>query len=318
MLQTTLMKGVLATCAVFALGSLSLAEEIELVSGEVIKANVIERGSSTTIIDHPILGVFSVDNSKIANIVETGTAKIKLDGDAAPAAAGAAAAKAKAKAEEKPLWAYSAEFGANGSTGNSETLNLHAAVRGKSDNEDRRWTFDMEYNQTKSEGDRTKNNFFAQTQYDFKLKDSPWFPFARARWDWDEFADWDSRLEIGAGVGRELKKGDNYSVRGRAGLNGVREFSGSDDSWRLEAMLGADLDWDINENQSLTASLTVFPDLEDTGEWRALFDAGWSVVLDAESSMNLKIGVNNEYDSRQEDPFEKNNFRYYIALAFKF
>jgi len=321
-LNNNLLKSVLATGAIFAFCGLAMAEDIELVSGEVITGNVIERGSSMTIIDHPILGVLSIDNSKVKSIVETGAVKLKLGGGAAAAAvapaASAAAGKAPAKKAEKPLWAYEAEFGASGSTGNSEVLNLHAAVGGKSDNEDRRWTFGAQYNQTKSEGDRTKNNFNVQSQYDFKLQDSKWFPFARVRWDWDEFSDWDSRLQVGAGAGRELIKKENYELLGRVGLNAVREFSGADDSWRLEAMLGADVDWQINKTQKLVTSITVFPDLEDQGEYRALLTAGWSVVLDEESSMNLKIGIENEFDSHQGKAFEKNNFRYYIALAFKF
>ena len=318
MLKFTLLKGALATGMVLAFCNFAIAEDIELVSGEVITGNIIERGSSTTIVDHPILGVLSIDNSKVKSVAETGTTKLKLGDDAAGGVAASKKAAAAKKKAEKPLWAYEAEFGASGSTGNSETLNLHAGVHGKSDNEKRRWTFDAEYNQTKSEGDRTKNNFFVQSQYDFKLKDSKWFPFARARWDWDEFTDWDSRLQLGVGAGRELVKKEDYELLGRIGLNGVREFSGSDDSWRLEAMLGADAEWQINKNQKLVGSITVFPDLEETGEYRAIGSLAWSVVLDEESSMNLKVGISNEFDSRQEDPFEKNNFRYYIALAFKF
>ena len=306
-----------AALAVLLCATAARAEEIELVTGEKIHGDVIEQGSSTVIVDHPVLGVLSIDRSKVKHIAPYQLKKLDTGEAAVAPAAGGAAAPAP-KADEKPLWAFEAELGISGSTGNSETFNAHAALRGKSDNEDRRWTFDSVYAQTKSEGERTSNNYFAQSQYDWKLEDSPWFPFARVRWDWDEFTDYDSRLEVGVGVGRELLSEKDLKVRGRAGLNGVREFGGSDDSWRLEAMLDADLDWKIDERQQLNAAVTIFPDLEDTGEWRGLLEAGYSVILNDANSVSLKIGVENEFDSHQEDPFEKNNFRYFIALLFKF
>jgi putative salt-induced outer membrane protein len=174
------------------------------------------------------------------------------------------------------------------------------------------------YTQAKSEGERTTNKFYAQSQYDWKIENSPWFPFARVRWERDEFTDYNSRLEVAAGVGRELITEEDFQLRARAGLNGVREHGGSNNGWRLEALLGADADWKIDTRQQLNASLTVFPDLDDTGEYRGLLEAGWSVILNDANSLSLKIGVANEFDSHQEDPFEKNDFRYYIALLFKF
>jgi len=300
-----------------ALSAPAVAEEIVLSSGEVLVANVIEDGADTLVVDHPILGVLPIPKGKVKSITskpvefdEEGASDAGAESAAAPAAADAAA--------DVPEWKFAAEVGITGSSGNSDTLNVHVGVSGKKETKRYRWTMKAGWDKSRDDGETTKDQKFAQTQVDYFLEDSKFYPFVGARWDTDEFQDYAHRLRLDAGVGYKWITRETYQLEARAGAAALREFRGSDDSWRPEGLLGASVNWDITKKQNFGFETTWYPDLEDSGEYRWVTTAAWKVLLDEEHNLNLKIGVENEFDSHREDEFDDNDFRYYIALLFEF
>ena len=139
--------------------------------------------------------------------------------------------------------------------------------------------------------------------------------------DWDEFQDWDRRGSLGAGVGYLAVDQDALKLRLRAGLNAAREWGASnadDNRWRPEALAGAELNWKINETNTFDAKAIVYPDLRDSGKYRVLSEAGWSIKLAKDSGLSLKLGVADEYDTHREAPFKKNDLRFFAALLYEF
>jgi hypothetical protein len=83
-------------------------------------------------------------------------------------------------------------------------------------------------------------------------------------------------------------------------------------------LIGLETLWKPNELNTIEARSTCFPDLDETGEYRVLSAASWSIKIAKDSGLALKLGVEHEYDSHREPPFEKSDFRYFAALLWEF
>ena len=88
-----------------------------------------------------------------------------------------------------------------------------------------------------------------------------------------------------------------HKVIGRFGAGTSREFGGPDERWVPEALFGLEYDYKISGCQNIYAKADYFPDWEDFDSYRLVTDVGWELLLDAESNLNLKISVIDQYDS---------------------
>ena len=301
----------LTVVAVLFAASAALADEVRLSTGEVLHGTIVERNDTSVILDHPVLGRLVIPVAQ--------TAAASPTAEPTPAAATAPAAPVATPAPSP--WKFSAELGASGSSGNTDQSDLHAAIGALYEDDVRRLKADAGWATSKTDGDKTKNQQFVEATHDWLFNDSPWSVFATGRMDWDEFQDWDRRATVGGGVGYLAVKQDDLSVRLRAGLVFTREWGSSDpdrEDWRPEGLLGAEANWKLNETNTIEAKATWYPDLHDTGEYRIVTSAAWSVKLSTESALSLKLGAEDEYDSHAEEPFDSNDFRWFAALLYEF
>lgn len=217
-------------------------------------------------------------------------------------------------------WDGSAELGLNGSTGNSELLNFRLGAGAKRTVPDRYETSaDIVYKLGKEEGSTTQSEGSLQLRNDWLLgAESPWRIFAQGRLEYDQFQDWDWRLSLFGGVGYEFIETDRTLLLGRVGAGVRKDFGGSDDSWVPEALLGLDFGHQINDRQKLTATADLFPSLSDFGQYRVVAKAAWELLVDPETNLSLKIGVENRYDSDPGDDVKRNDLDYFAVLVWSF
>jgi hypothetical protein len=279
---------VLATAFVGA----ARADDVELATGEKLKGTIVTRDAKQIVMDHPVLGRITIPVEKLAP-----------------------------PPPPKPEWTFRAEFGASGTDGNVDQSALHAAVGAILDNDKRRFKAELGWFRAETEDVKTADKTHLEAIHDWKFAGSKWSVFAAGRVDWDDFQDWEERASIGAGVGYALVDERDLKSRVRVGFAETREWGGSDDDddgWRPEGLLGADLFWNVNDTNTIEARVTYFPDLRDGGEYRVVGSVSWSVKLAVDSPLSLKIGVDDEYDSHRDAPFEKNDLRYFAALVATF
>lgn len=294
---------------VLAAAGAAIADDVVLSSGEVLKVSNVHRHDGRVEMDHPVLGHLNLAEADVTTVHGP---------DAGTPAPQPAPAAPVAPADAGPQWKYRAELGINGQSGNERSRDLRAAIGALLETPEARWKFEAVYLESKTDGERTKHNWYAQGLHDWLFKDSPWLAFVTARYDRDEFQAWDARLSVGAGVGYRLIDEKDLQVRLRAGLNETREYEGPNDGdWRLEGLLGAEASWQINEAQSLEGSVTYYPDLQESGEYRVVGTAAWSIKLSTDG-LSLKLGIEDEYDTHREDPFEKSDLKYFLALLYEF
>jgi putative salt-induced outer membrane protein YdiY len=271
------------------------ADEVKLTTGETLKGTIVSRDESGVVMDHPVLGRITIP-----------------------------AAQVEPPAPPPPPpspWKVKAELGAAGSSGNTDQSDLHAAIAVLHETDTGRLKAGGGWATSETDDEKTKDQQYVEATYDFLFRDSPWSVFVTGRMDWDDFQDWDRRASVGGGAGYLLVDEKDVKLRLRAGLVGTREWGSSDEDredWRPEGLLGAEAAWQVDERNSVEAKSTYYPDFDESGEFRIVSTASWSIRLTEDKSLSLKLGLEHEYDSHNEEPYDTTDFRYFVALLYEF
>ena len=222
------------------------------------------------------------------------------------------------EAAAPPKWKSSFTLGASGSFGNTDNQNLNLGLASKLDQGDQVTKVNLNYYLALTDGDRTDDRFNANFRHDWLLPDSPWLYFIQSRYDYDRFQTWLHRLSGHAGFGYRLVDNDIHTLSIRAGAGVSKEWKSPEQEFRPEVLGGVDWDWTVSEKQTFHLDSTIFPDLDNTGEFRTITNAEWSVLLDEETAMSLTAGVFHEYQSDAAPDVDKNDIKVYIGLKFEF
>jgi hypothetical protein len=318
------MRRLMAAGLAFALITPALADDVELVTGEVLKGEVLTRSEAGVSLKHPILGKIWLSAESVKSI--DGGAVVATPEQPPMEVPGEETEAAAATAPEVPdaeRWKMKVELGANGKKGNGDSNDLRAAIEAKQEDDKGRWLFRSTWIYSEaddSDGDsqKTKDSVDLLGARDWKIKDSKWFYYGAVRHEWDEFQDWSRRLTASVGVGRELVQKENYRLRARAGYSTVNESGSDAESWRPEGLIGFDGEWDITENQSLEFNSYYFPDFDDSDKYRLTSRAQYKIKLTDFDNIAIAAGLDNEYDNHRTGEFDRNELNYYIALLYEF
>lgn len=240
---------------------------------------------------------------------------------APPAPEGQPAEPAPAPPQEKHWsegWSGSVDLGITGAEGNTTNFNFRGAVgaRRTTDFFDTKLSF--VYSFKSDDGNDTENKAVFDARNDWLFRDSPWRLFVLGSLEYDQFKDYDLRLSLFAGAGYEIIKDDATLLVGRLGAGVSREFGGSDDTWTPEALLGADFERKVAPNQKVFATVDLFPSLDDFPAYRFNAKAGYEILLDEQSKLLLKLGIEDQYDSTPGDGFHRNDLTYFVTLGWAF
>ncbi|MEM9081953.1 MAG: DUF481 domain-containing protein [Planctomycetota bacterium] len=220
--------------------------------------------------------------------------------------------------EPEVTWKNRFELGFGASFGNTENKNLSLGFTSERITERTELKFDAAYYYEEDDGDETENKFTAGVQHDWLIPESRWRYFVLGRFDFDEFQDWDYRVNAAGGVGYTLINKDNVELILRAGLGFSREFESANDDFVFEAVAGADFEWTITENQSITADTRIYPSLSDGGEFRTLSNAAYKIKINAEEGLALSFGLLHEYQSDVGPATDEHDLKLNAALVFEF
>ncbi|MFI4917212.1 MAG: YdiY family protein [Phycisphaerales bacterium JB060] len=222
-------------------------------------------------------------------------------------------------------WTRSVEVGLSGSSGNSEAFDLRAIFETERETDELRTLFRARYLYGEDDGSVSENEGRARAENDWLYPGERYFTFVLGVYEYDEFEDWDTRLQLFAGVGYEFLKErallgggqDRATLTGRVGGGTTREFGGSDDHWQAEALIGLDFVWEINDRNTFAAGTEVFPSLSDLGEVRSVSYASYDVKLAEEADVRLRMGVEHEFDSDSGDAKE-HDVNYFLTILATF
>ena len=292
-------------------------ESIRLTNGDVLVGRIIEFNDTTVRFSHDLFGDIELDRVDVTLLgadEATGAGRDRSNDVALAVMQDDAEAAADDAAETEKVWSFRFVAAASYTTGNSESTNISGLFTGTRETEDMRTIIDAAYFYAESDGEESDNKFTTGILNDWLFPDSPWFVFASARFDNDEFESWDQRFTAHVGPGYQFIDDEDFNLRGRLGIGVIREWGSSNEDWRPEGLIGVEGRWQITERQELRFDSTAFPDLDDAGEFRVVSNAAWSLLVDEEMNLSLTVGARHEYQSQVDPGDDKNNLRIFAGL----
>jgi len=223
----------------------------------------------------------------------------------------------------EPRWVSKVEAGLNGSLGNTRSRNLIAGLVSDYKPPMSLWHFESRYFGKEDEGETTQSRFYAMLRKDWLIREgSRYTVFAEGRYDRDQFQQWEQRATAAAGVAYKFIQEERTKIGFRVGGTATKEWGVEnpdvDDDIRPEALLGVEANWKIDGTKEFSAQATYFPDLSDLPEYRVLATAGISYRLNEKGTLNLRGGVEYEYDTHTLEPFKRADLRYFLLLVMDF
>jgi putative salt-induced outer membrane protein YdiY len=330
----------LAATLVWA-GPAPAATTIELTNGDTLTGKTIEQTENQVVLSHPTLGEVTIDREQIASIERTeqqsadaedespeGDSGEAQSTEAADASGESQAAKPKDAEQDEPAgpwetsllpeWDKSISLGFSGSEGNSQNQSFNAQFQMKRNTEQVRTNFNNQYFYATSSGTTTQNEFSSQLTHDWLKPGSSWFIFTQLGYEYDQFESWRHRVSGYVGPGYTFIDNADFELVGRVGAGGNYEF-GNVNAFTPEALVGGEVvRWNITERQTFTGQVTIYPDLEELGEYRAVAKAEWQVKIDRAKGLSLKLGIEDEYESVTQGDSEHNDLKYYGSLDYAF
>jgi hypothetical protein len=276
-----------------------------LSTGETLQVSIIRTDANRVWLAHPVLGEFSIARHDVDLFDLDEDANGSLDSDERQPADDNTVGTSET-GDDPAEWKSRFLLGFSAESGNSEGVNINASVSTKRESEHHRTSGSATYFFGQDSGDTTSNKLIAKAIHDWLFQESPWSVFV------------EHRVASHVGAGYELIDDDDLQVLLRAGIGAAKEFNSPRNEFIPEGLLGAEVDWSIDETQTLTGYTTFFPDLDDTGEFRNTTGAEWSWKPGDESNMALNVGVYNEYQSKVPAGFEENDLRVYGGISFDF
>jgi len=295
----------------------TLAAEVELTTGEVLKGEVTKMDDAAVVVKHPVLGDLTIKRETVAEVrgYEPPADAAEVEPEPAPPPP---AKPGQFWLNILPGWESEFIVAFAGASGNSDNANLRVIFRTERDRDQDLTKFDLGGYFAKSGSATTDTSAYAEGYHEWKLTDSKWSIFVDGRYDYDDFKSYQHRVAGHVGVAYRWIEEEDLNVKFLAGVGAVAEFESPNTGVRPELVLGVDVDWKPAENQTLTASARAYPDLDDVGEFRSLSKVEWKMDIDYAKSLALVLGASHEYNSVVTPGADRNDFKYYGGLSLKF
>ena len=297
-----------ATCLCLSANAALAKTQITLSNGDKLQGIVVNQDEEIVTFQHETLGVLSLARSQISHL----TNEIE-DHLSESTAQTKAAQNALLSTWLLPNWEKHLDVGVSGADGNSRSQDIHTALIIKTESSKRRHEIQAAYDSSEKDGDKSRDEFFTHLNSDWLIPNSQYFYFASSRFDWDDFQDWDYRLNIAGGGGYDFINNDTRTLRGKAGLGLNRESGGGDDDISPEGLLELASTWQLTKNHGIELKTTFYPQLEELQEFRNITTLAWVNKLNG--FMRLKVGLSNEHDTDVPDDIKKNDFKYSTSLS---
>lgn len=334
----------LAIVLAVMLSPCAMADRVTLINGDVLTGEIVEHTESQLTLEHAILGSIVLPSERIQSVsleqadgdgdsqAQPSTPDAEGDGDASPTQAdqppadAAVQEQAQANAEDNtgPLdrllsdWDSRLTLGLNGASGNTNRQDYMLGFNTAYKEGRERWAINARWFYSTADGAQIQNEFHSDVTRDWLREDSPWFFFLRGSYRYNNNRSWESRASGFGGGGYTLAQTDHLEVSTRLGFGGSYEF-GVVNEFAPEAMFGGSaVKWDLTKRAVIAGESIYFPALNDPSEFRVESSLEWRYKLDWSRGLSLKLGLENEYDSRTPAENGNNEIRYFGAVVIDF
>lgn len=285
--------------------------QITLSNGDVLTAVVVSWAPDLVVVDHALLGRVLIAPAAITSTAAPG---------APPPAAAAAPitlTTAEPAAEEPSPWSGIVDLGGDVNTGNTDTSDFRAAVETRRKDEMTQLDLSFAYRYKTEDEATTEDNRLLGVRHQWLDPGTAWRTFLEGSFEQDRFKDFDSRIRVGAGRAYAFHDTPETQMIGRAGLGAVQEDGGPDEHVMLEGILGFDYEQQIAERQRFISGVSLYPSLDEVGEYQAKGRAIWELQVSETEPWALRLGIESEYDSEPGDA-SSTDLHYFASLGYRF
>ncbi|MBW2713844.1 MAG: DUF481 domain-containing protein [Deltaproteobacteria bacterium] len=217
-------------------------------------------------------------------------------------------------------WKRTIAVGLKGEDGDSVSRDWNFALNGSYEDETKKWDFQGRYIIETDDRKNSERKGNIRLTRDWYKLDSRWFNYAQLRYDYDRYKYWNHRVVPFAGRGYKLFWDEKLKFSMRGGLGGRRDW-GTENDFNPEAEIGLQLDWRSHSLRRFELKSSLYPDLDDTGEYRTVSGVLWAFRFSESSSLSLRLGADHTYDSKinpLDDEERHYDLLYYGALGLDF
>jgi putative salt-induced outer membrane protein YdiY len=161
----------------------------------------------------------------------------------------------------------------------------------------------------------TASRFQAKTRYDHDFSELT-YGFVGYDLEKDKLADLKWRHSPSIGAGLHVRKTETFTFDVFAGYSHNREelYTGAKRSFD-EGLIGEETTHKFSEDTSFRQRFVIYPNLTDSGEYRAVFDAGFLAPL--VGSWNLTLNYSARYQSNPPPGVQKNDTLVFAGLQYR-
>lgn len=221
-------------------------------------------------------------------------------------------------------WRSLFSAGASLARGNTSATTLSASADVVRLTDDDKWAFNANAQYGRSDGEQSANRF-AATGLHSRNFTPDWFGFGQVDLLRDTPANISSRTMLGGGVGYHLLKSEWHTWDLSAGLGYTwdrfvqpTEIDGALRSrdQHADLLLAEESSHKLTDSTSFKQKLSVYPNLQDSGAVRAVFDAGLSVAMT--ERLALTATVSHRYDNRPAEGLGRNDTLFVTGVSWRF
>ncbi|QHI98932.1 DUF481 domain-containing protein [Xylophilus rhododendri] len=241
-------------------------------------------------------------------------------------AAATACCCAQAQVTLKPdgKWRYLLTAGANATSGNSDTTQFNATGEAARVSDHDKITFRGQGNYGKVNGVTATQRYLLGTQYNRDISQHSFY-FGTGDYLRDRPSNIANRYSLAGGVGRHMVRRDDMTFDISVGLGYTQDKyvnptsvlgQTREEYGRTELVLTEESSHQLTSTTKLRQKFTAYPNLTDTGAYRALLDAGISVAMT--NTISLTAGLNYRYDSDPGVNLKKGDLSLVTGVSLRF
>lgn len=279
------------------------ADVIYLKNKDKITGEVLEETGESVSINTEALGVVSVKRDsieRISNVIEERIAKDKEDD------------------VRKISWKKEISLGYNKSSGNTESsqLTLAAFINRKTKHDEFTIKGNIYYSSSNEIMDAQR--WFAMVRNDFNFWENKWYNFYKLDADHDRFANVDYRLIPSTGIGYRFSDTLKWKamIEGGLGFEHTSYRDATKNSGEATLVGRGFLEKKFFDNLSITQDITLYPSLEDRGQFRLHSET--SFISPMNEKLSLRFSFVDDYDSDPAGNIKKNDLRLISSLVYSF
>ncbi len=342
--KPSLLRASLALAAAAFGVSQSSADVVETKNGARIVGKVSKIADGSVLVDTDYAGTLTIKQSEVTGITTDAPLAVRLASgtrmDGKVSSAGSAGAIQVAGADgtittsvdkvaaswtaggKDPLlaahergWAYEANVDVAGKSGNKSQLGTSAGMRATLASATDKLVFYTAYDRQVSDGKKSADQFKAGTDYQSNFSGrTSWY--VRDEGGFDRIKDVQFYNVAGAGFGYDFIKKPKQTLTGRAGLsfrteNYKNPLTRDVNSAGLDFGLAHALQF---EDASLVNRISYVPSFDDFSNYRLTHESFYEMPL-ANPNWKLRLGVNNDYNSKPGKGVEKLDTGYFTRLV---